>query len=516
MNNELIINSSPSEITIALIEDKRLVEIHKERTNKSFSVGDIYMGRVRKIIPGLNAAFVDVGYEKDAFLHYLDLGAQFKSLSKFVKAVNNGKHNGTRLENFQLEGDIEKTGKITNILSSNLQILVQIAKEPISSKGPRITSEISLPGRYIVIIPFSEKISISQKIKEPEERKRLKRLITSIRPANFGIIVRTAAEHKKVAELDADLNDLMAKWDSGIKQLRQATPRQKIIGELARTSAILRDILNPSFHAVHVNDQTLFEEIRQYISTIDNQRKDIVQLYRGKEPIFEHFGVEKLIKSSFGKTVNVKGGAYLVIEHTEAMHVIDVNSGHRMNAEENQEFNALDVNMEAAAEVGRQLRLRDMGGIIVIDFIDMLQGANRKKLYDHIREVMKNDRAKHNILPPSKFGLVQITRQRVRPEMNIETIEKCPMCSGKGEIQPSILFTDELENNIRYILQEQNEKSIQLVVHPYIYAYLTKGIFSLRWKWAMKYKKRIRLQKLSSYHFFEYHFFNMVGEEIKL
>jgi len=515
-NSELIINSSSSEVVIALLEDKKLVELNKEQNNQSYSVGDVYLGRIKKVVPGLNAAFVDVGHEKDAFLHYLDLGPQYLSLVKYLKATTNGKIDGTRFEGFENEDDIERSGKISNIMAANQQILVQIAKEPISSKGPRITSEISLAGRFIVLVPFSDKISVSQKIKEPDERKRLKRLLTSIRPHNFGIIVRTAAEGKKAAEIDADLNNLLQKWDDGIAKLKTAAPRQMIIGELSRTSTILRDILSPSMTNIQVNDQAMFEDIRSYIQSIDPGKKDIVNYYRGKEPIFEHFGVEKLIKSSFGKTVTFKGGAYLVIEHTEALHVIDVNSGHRMNADENQEQNALDVNMEAAAEVARQLRLRDMGGIIVIDFIDLNQGANRKKLYDHLKECMQNDRAKHNILPPSKFGLIQITRQRVRPEMNVEILEKCPVCNGKGKMQPSILFTDELESNIKFFFQEQNEKKLKLIVHPFIYAYLTKGIISQRIKWMLKYKKPIKISPGASFHILEYRFFNKMGDEIKI
>lgn len=516
MNKELIIDSNASEVVIALLEDKQLVELNKEKKNNNYSVGDIYLGKVKKIISGLNAAFVDVGYEKDAFLHYLDLGAQVNSLNKYTKLAMAGKTQVLPLENFILEKEIEKTGKISNVLSSNQPVLVQIAKEPISTKGPRITSEISIAGRYLVLVPFSDRISVSQKIKTQEEKNRLKRLVQSIKPKNFGVIVRTVAEGKLVADLDSDLNNLINKWYSVAEKLNTAKAPKIIQGELNRTSAILRDLLNEDFNNIHVNDQTIYDELKEYIKTIAPEKVDILKLYKGKLPIFENFGVEKQIKSSFGKIISIKSGTYLIIEHTEALHVIDVNSGHRIKSENSQENNALEVNLEAAEEIARQLRLRDMGGIIVVDFIDMVEPANRRKLFEKMKEEMKKDRAKHNILPPSKFGLVQITRQRVRTETNVEILEKCPACGGTGEIKPSIILVDEIENNLRYLLQEQNEQDLTLRVHPYVYAYLNKGLWSTKWKWRFKYKSRFKLEPSLSYHFLEYRFFNKLDDEIKL
>lgn len=517
MNKELYINSTPSEINIALLEDKVLVELNKEKNNNDFSVGDVYLGKVKKIMPGLNAAFVDVGYEKDAFLHYLDLGPQVNSLIKFTKLALAGKEAQTAMAEFQNEPDIEKTGKISNVLQSNQLVLVQIAKEPISTKGPRISSEISFAGRYLVLVPFSNRVSISQKIQSAEERNRLKRLIMSIKPKNYGVIIRTVAENKKVADLDSDLNSLVQKWESVAAKLFGLKQVTKVINELTRTSAILRDILNESFNAVHVDDSTLAEEVRNYVRTIAPDKVDIVKLYKGKVPIFENFGIDKQIKNSFGKTVTIKSGVYLVIEHTEALHVIDINSGHKVSSESSQEDNALSVNLEAAAEVARQLRLRDMGGIIVVDFIDMHEGSNRRKLFTRLKEEMDKDYSKHSILPPSKFGLVQITRQRVRPETNVSILEKCPVCEGTGEVKPSILLTDEIENNLAYLIQEQNEKNLKLATHPYIVAFIKKSGFlrSMQWKWYFKYKTWIKVEPVNSYHLMEYHFLNKNGEEIK-
>ncbi len=516
MIRDLVINSTPSGVEIALLEDKLLVELHKEKSNNNYSVGDVYLGKVKKIMPGLNAAFVDVGYEKDAFLHYLDLGPQIKSFLKYVKLAQNNKEEVLGMDNFQTEDDIEKGNKISSVLSPNLNILVQIAKEPISSKGPRVTSEIAFAGRYLVLVPFANKVSISQKIKSVEERNRLKRLINSIKPKNYGVIIRTVAENKMVADLDSDLKNLVVKWESVAKKLVMAKPPQKVVSELDKANVILRDLLNASFNSITVNDPLIFEDINQYLLQIAPDKANILKLHKGRIPVYESLGVEKQIKSSFGKVVTIKSGVYIVIEHTEAMHVIDVNSGHKMNTDLNQEQNALEVNLEAAKEVARQLRLRDMGGIIVVDFIDMNEGVNRRLLFEKLRDEMSKDHAKHTILPPSKFGLVQITRQRVRPEMNVQILEKCPVCDGTGEIKPSIIFIDEVENNIRYLLQEQNEKSLTIGFHPFIYSYLTKGLYSKRIQWYFRFGKWIGLKSVSAYHFLEYHFFNRSGDEIKM
>lgn len=516
INRELIIGSGENDIQIALLENKQLVEINRDASNRNHMVGDVYLGRVKRIMPGLNAAFVDVGYEKDAFLHYLDLGSHIKSINGFVKQIVGNPHSNGSIANIEIFDEIEKTGKISDVLTSGQNILVQVAKEPISTKGPRISSEISFAGRYLVLVPFSDKVSISQKIKSSDERTRLKRLIQSIRPANFGIIIRTVAENKKVAELDADLNQLIERWNLAVSKLPTATPSQKIISELDRTSAILRDLLNESFNAIYVDDQAIYDDTRSYIASIDKSKVDIVKLYKNEDPIFDHFGINKQIKASFGKVVTIKSGVYLIIEHTEALHVIDVNSGHRSNNTSNQEVNALEVNLEAASEIARQLRLRDMGGIIVIDFIDLHEGTNRRALYNRLAEEMSKDRAKHTILPPSKFGLVQITRQRVRPEMTIEVLEKCPCCDGTGKIKPSILMVDEIENQISYLMREQNEKKLTLVVHPFLYSHLMKGIFSQRLKWMYKFKKNIVIKKSASNHLMEYTFLNSANDEIKL
>jgi ribonuclease G len=513
---ELIIDSSPNGATIALLQDRQLVELHKEQITNNYTVGDIYLGRIKKIMPSLNAAFVDVGYEKDAFLHYLDLGPQVQSLLKLTKQVRSGGYQSKLLDNFKLEGDINKGGKISDVLSKSLLVPVQIAKEPISTKGPRLSSDLSIAGRYVVLVPFSEVISISKKIKSNTERTRLRKVVESIKPKHFGVIIRTVSEGKGVQELQKDLLDLISKWETFVTKLHGTEPSKKVLGEIGRTSTILRDILNPDFQHIYVNEQSMYDEVRSYIHEISPDLEGIVRLHKHKEPIFEHHGVDKQIKNTFGKTVNLAGGAYLVIEHTEALHVIDVNSGNRTANKENQEENAYQVNKEAAKEIARQLRLRDMGGIVVVDFIDMHKPTNRKELFDYLKGEMAHDRAKHTILPPSKFGLVQITRQRVRPEMNIVTTEVCPTCNGTGTIRPTILLLDDIENNFNFILEEQNEKGISLCVHPYIEAYIKKGLFNRQMKWYFKYNQWIKVKSNPAYQITEFRFFSSKDEEIKL
>ncbi len=516
MNIELVIDVNATEIAIALLENKQLVELNKEKSNIQFAVGDIYLGKVKKIMPGLNAAFVDVGYEKDAFLHYLDLGPQFQSFNKFLQATLSKKNKPLPVSKLKLESEIDKNGKIGNVLASGQQILVQIAKEPISTKGPRLSSEISIAGRNIVLMPFSDKVSISQKISSPEEKKRLKRLMESIIPRNFGVIVRTAAEGKKVAVLDAELRGLIKKWEGALEKLKTAQAPSLVVSELKRTSAILRDMLNVSFNNIHVNDESVYNDIKEYIDTIAPEKEKIVKLYQGDVPIFEQFGVEKQIKSLFGKTVSFKSGAYLIVEHTEALHVFDVNSGNRSKATNDQETNALDVNLSATEEIARQLRLRDMGGIIVVDFIDMHSQENRQIVFERMKEIMAKDRTKHNILPLSKFGLMQITRQRVRPEMHISTVEKCPTCKGSGEVSPTIIFDEQIENQLAFFVNERGLNNLVLKLHPYIAAFICKGIFSKRIKWMFKYTCRIKVIPISSYQLLEFHFFDRNDIEIEL
>jgi ribonuclease G len=506
MKTELIIRSNSSDIDFALLRDGKLIELNKETNDNKFSVGDIFIAKIGKVLSGLNASFVNVGYPKDGFLHYHDLGAQVNSLSKFLKKVSTGNYKDFTLKNFAFEKDIHKDGSINDVLKTGQNTLVQIVKEPISTKGPRISSELSIAGRYLVLVPFSNRVSVSQKIADPKEKERLKRLAQSIKPKGFGVILRTVAQDKKVAELDRDLQNSLERWEKMCKSIANTNTPAKILSELNRASSILRDVMNDSFTNIVTNDPSLFEEIKDYLQEINPEKVKIVKLHDSKTPIFEKYGIERQIKTSFGKTASMSKGAYLVIEHTEALHVIDVNSGNRSNKANSQEDTALEVNLIAAKEVARQLQLRDMGGIIVVDFIDMQSAENRQKLYQYLKEEMSFDRTKHKILPPSKFGLVQITRQRVRPELEIKTREPNP--NKNGEVEAPIVLIEKIENELERIISSGKDyKKITLNTHPFIAAYLTKGFSSTRFKWFIKYKKWIDILPRDAYQYLQYRFY---------
>ena len=518
MDKELIVSTRDGEgVQLALLEDKRLVELHKEQPGGQYAVGVIYFGKVKKIMLGLNAAFVDVGGVKEGFMHYLDLGPDFNSVDKYLRLAMNGDRNAATLTNFKIEPILEKVGNFGSVLKVGQPILVQVTKEPISTKGPKVTGDISIAGHYLVLTPFSNKISISQKIKGSEERNRLRRLVQSIRPQNFGVIVRTVAEGKSVAEIDADLRQLTDKWAAMTDKLKHVNAPCKVHAELDTTTALLRDVLSDDFNSVIVDDQALYNEVRGFVSVMTPGREDIVKLYKLETPIFEQFGVQRDIRRMFGRIVTIRSGVYLYIEHTEAMHVIDVNSGNHIKAGTGQEDTALQVNIESGLEIARQLRLRDMGGIVIVDFIDMAKAENRKKLFDVMTEAMRADKARHTILPLSKFGLMQITRQRVRPVLEVDVQEKCPLCDGTGHIKQSLVVVDEIESSLKHLITSQNEHRLTLVVHPYIHAYLTKGgLGSRRHKWMRRHRVWLTVKQSEKYGLLEFHFFHHNGNEIEM
>ncbi len=507
MNRELIVNVNPTEITIALCEDKVLVELNKEQCQTGFAVGDIYLGKVRKIMPGLNAAFVNIGHEKDAFIHYLDLGSQFPSLQKLVTSQQPGKR-GMRVDTMKLEAPVEKTGKIGEYLQVGQQIMVQVAKEAISTKGPRLTSDISLAGRNVVLVPFSSKVFLSQKIRSAEEKRRLKRIAAEVLPKNFGVIIRTAAMEARDEDIEHDIQTQIERWRKtcgAIKKCGAQAPAL-LMSEMNRANTIIRDSLNGSFSQIAVNDEAMYNDIRNYIRQIDPEMEKIVKLYKGTVPIFDNFDISKQIKSLFAKYVSLKRGAYLIIEHTEAMNVIDVNSGNRTKAEDNQEQTAMDVNLAAAKEIARQLRLRDLGGIVIIDFIDLHKAQNKQALYDEMVKLMSTDKAKHTVLPLTKFGLMQITRQRVRPVAVENVSDVCPTCNGTGKVEPTVLLDKKIENQISFLTEDRGHKFIKLVVSPYVASYLRKGFWSLRRRWEWKYRVRLKIVEDQSTGIIDVHY----------
>ena len=517
MRSELIVDVKPASISTALLEDGRLMSLQKESRDASYALGNLYFAKVKKLMPGLNAAFVNVGYGKEAFLHYLDLGSQFGSYSSFIKQVReSGGKRQINLSKMKLQPDIDKHGSVTDVLEAGQELIVQIAKEPISTKGPRLTTEITFTGRFLVLIPFNNKILVSQKIKDRAEKMRLRRLVESIKPKNFGIIVRTSAENKRAAELNSELKVLLKCWEESVSKINYSETPSLIYEEESRAVSLIRDIFNPDFESIHVNNAEIFEQIHNYVSLIAPDRGDIVKIYSDDQPIFDKFNVTRQMKSSFGKTVSFRSGAYIIIESTEALHVIDVNSGNRSRKTTDQESNALDVNLLAADEIARQLRLRDMGGIIVIDFIDMAKSEHRQALYDHMREVMQKDRARHNILPLSKFGLMQITRQRVRPALDIVTSETCPSCGGKGEVMPSLLFTDRLKDKLDYLVNDLGVKGFIMYVHPFVDAYLKKGLFSIYMKWRREFGRVFKIMPDQDLAYLQYRVIDKQKQEIDL
>ena len=515
MEKELIIHSTSTEVEIALLEDSKLVELHHQETSANFSVGDVFLGKIRKLMPGLNAAFVDIGHKKDAFLHYTDMGPKLKNVLKYTDAVMSGSMNTSSLENFKMVEDINKNGRVDQVLPKRQHILVQILKEPISTKGPRLSCEITIPGRYLVLTPFSDVIAVSRKIANAEDRKRLQLIVESIKPKNFGVIVRTAAEGKKTAELHEELSLLMEKWEKIFQQLKDAKPPVKLLSELDKTSIILRDLLSDSFNRITTDDKEMYENIKGYLTSIAPDQVKIVNYAKNVKPLFETSGVTRQIKGAFGKNATMPSGAYLVIESTEAMHVIDVNSGHKIGSAD-MDGAVLQVNLEAAEEIARQLRLRDLGGLIVIDFIDMKDPEHKKELQRVMKDHMLKDRAQHTILPLSKFGLMQITRQRVRPELEINTSEICPTCKGSGKVSATTLITDDIVRDLDFVIISRPKSKIHLHLHPFVSAFFKEGFPSLQMKWLMKYRKWITIHVESEYTLNEYRFFDEHEDEIRL
>lgn len=514
MESKLILDVQDSQISIALAEDGRLVEFSRESRAATFSVGNIYVAKVKKIMPGLNSAFIDVGFEKEGFLHYLDLGLNFSTIKEFFSKQKNS-HSSLSMKDVKFLEELPKDDVVSSYLKVGDNILVQVVKEPISTKGPRLTTEISIAGRNLVFMPFTNKVSVSTKIKANAERNRLRKIVAGAKLQNCGAIIRTVAEGKSDKELLSELKSLEQLWNTILNKIQSKKEAPFLVyEELSRAESILRDRLNSNFDQIVVNDRAIYEDLHSYITQIEPERAGIVKFYDDTLPIFDVYNLTKQIKSSFGKIVPFKKGAYLVIEHTEALHVIDVNSGVRNKNSKDQEDNAFEVNMAAVEEVARQVRLRDLGGIIIIDLIDMRTAEHKQAVYEHMCEVMENDATKHNVLPLSKFGLMQITRQRVRPATVIDTKEQCPTCGGAGSIRYSLLFIDLLKTKIDWVRHQLKYRKFTLFVHPFVYAYMKQGMPSLIFKLRLKYGFLFKILPNQSYSILEYKFINRRGEEI--
>ena len=514
-DKDLIVDVTSTEVHIALMENHRLIEYNTESsTGNKFTVGDVHLGKVKKILPNLNAAFVDIGDKKEAFIHYLDLGLYFGAFDRFVKESNQNTNLPDLYSRIELGDPLPKEGRIESILKPGQMIVAQIVKEPISTKGSRLTAEISLAGRNIVLLPFAEKVSISSKIGSKEEKRRLETLVRSILPKNYGAIIRTAAEGKNAATLVGETKALIEKWESSWKKIAHNKNVQLLFTEYSKTTTVLRYLLNDSFSNIWINDEKVCDEARKYIALIAPEQEKIVHLYEGKQPIYDHFEVTRQIKSSFGKVVPMRQGAYLVIETTEALNVIDVNSGIRTKTSD-QEENSFEVNKIAAEEIARQLRLRDMGGIVIVDFIDMESNDHKNALFKYMQELMEDDRAKHNVLPLTKFGLMQITRQRIRPVTEINTMEQCPVCHGTGKIHSSVVIDEEIERKIAYYVIEKGYKTLTLKTSPILGAYLKRGLFnSFLSKWKKHYKVKLDLEEVTDFTVLQHELYNEKKEKL--
>ena len=514
MNKELVVNSSKDLVEIALLEDKKLVEFHQQKSEVELLVGDFYIGKVKKIMPSLNAVFIDIGYEKDAFLHYSDLSPYIQSILALTKPNSNASLALSQIE-LNPSNTSLKNGKINNVFTGKPYILVQILKEPLSNKGPRLTCSFSLPGRFIVLTPFNNVVSISKKINSNEERKRLEKIIHAIKPKNCGIIVRTATEGKSTSEIHKDLNTIYENWKLIEESIQTPLTPKKVFSEGNKATNILRDLLSAEFNTIVCNDENLYQTLLLYIKKIDPEKQHIVTLYKKKQPIFDTYNITKQIKSSFGKKITLNSGAYLIFEKTEALYVIDVNSGNK-SAIQNQEENAFTTNLEATDEIARQLRLRDIGGIIVIDFIDMKLPEHKKRIQEALTNGMQLDRSKHSITAISKFGTLQLTRQRMRPEVTINTNEDCMVCKGTGKTTSSILIEDEIEKHLNN-LSQNGHKKLAVQVNPILYSHLTKGIFnSIKNKWNKKYNLKLKIEKNLNFHLLEYKIFDSYNEHINV
>lgn len=514
MGNELIIDAGKTLSRIAFLQDERLEQLHYEDYSDGLGVGDIYLARVVSVKESLNGAFLDIGYRQNAFLHYSDLGPNINVLKKIVQHICNRKQ---LLNVWDLDLNLSGEGgnSISERLKPNELVMVQILKEPIYNKGPRLTCNISIVGNLLILIPLSNQINISKKITQNSERKRLDDIMAVLKPKNMGVIVRTLSKNKNSADIEKDLRYIRQKWDKALKNLKHIQKPGKLMGEDARLNSLIRDLLGQGLDRITVSSKEIYQQLQDEFQDVMPNYKKVSRLYKGRIPVFEFYGIEKKIKALFGKRVLLPSGGSIVIEHTEAMHVIDVNSGHTPQASNDQETTAVLVNQEAVQEITRQLKLRDMGGIICVDFIDMRSRGNREKIEVLMNQALKNDHAITTVLRISRFGIMQLTRQRTRPQLNIKTKEQCPTCNGTGSITASIIVSDQIEYNLDYLLTKQNEKYLLLKVHPYLQAYFTKGIFSIQNKWVFKYKKWIPVLKDSSLALNEFRFYDRSHNIIK-
>lgn len=535
MKKEIVINSTANEHRIAILEDGKLAELFVETPGKERMVGDIYLGKVAKVMPGIRAAFIDVGLQQDAFLHFSDIGSSLSEYNALFEDDDDEDENPSstavhdtgasesastgdqasaaqRAESRSLSqsggnGRHQRLDREVNIQKGQ-DILVQITKEPVGKKGVRVTSEISLPGRFLVLLPFDGKVGVSKKLADFKEKRRLRRVVRPILPQGFGAIIRTVAEGKDDALIKQDLEELLRVWSNIEKAVKAENPPTLVYKDMTTTSSVIRDLFGDKVERVAVDEKKLFKEIKAYVQWMSPDMLDRLEYYKGKEPIFDKYGVEKDIQNLMSKKVWLKSGGYIFIEKTEAMTVIDVNSG-RYAAKKEQELNSLRTDLEAAREVCRQLRLRDIGGIIVVDFIDLDDEKNKKKVYDEVKKELKRDRAKATVLPLTEFGLMQITRQRIRQNVQMSFSDACPTCGGTGMVQSKATTLNQIERWIKRFKSESREFRLQLKVNPNIALFLTHGTISRMTKIMFKFFVRVKVESDPSLAMDEFRFFSV-------
>lgn len=491
MKNQIIIHSSGKQTRVALLEHGELAQIFIESEDNQRTVGNIYLGRVHKVMSGIRAAFIDLGMEKDAFLHFSDAGDH---LGQYIKMMNGEKaipsSANKELKKFDKLSNNDKQILAGKMLRNGQNLLVQIVKEPIGSKGPRVSTDITIAGRFLVLIPMGEYIALSKKINNGKERRRLKSIVGEMLPEGFGVIVRTVAQGQDKESIENDMRTVLQKWERLLKKYEESAPPALLYKDLDITESLIRDLFAKQYDRVLIDDPQLHKSIKSYVSQIAPKMLPSVQLYKGKDHIFDHVGIGNDVNSIFSPRVRMPSGGYLIFEQTEAMYVVDVNSG-PYAAKQRQEDNSLKTNLEAAREIAKQLRLRDIGGIIVVDFIDLRDDKNRKKIYDELRKEFKKDQAKTNLLGMSDFGLVQITRQRIRPSVVNSVSKVCPMCGGTGTVVSQDTIITDIESWISKLKYSTKYRAVDIYVNPFLKSFLTKGLFSPRWKWMLTYKMRI-------------------------
>jgi ribonuclease G len=491
MKNQIIIHSSGNQTRIALIENGELAQLFIESEENQRTVGNIYVARVHKVMSGIRAAFIDMGTPKDAFLHFSDAGDH---LDEYVAMLNGPKaipdHAKKEVANKDKLSNVQKQLLAGKVLKSGQKLLVQIVKEPIGSKGPRVSTDITVAGRFLVLIPMGDYIAVSKKINNYKERRRLKNVLNRMLPDGFGVIVRTVAQGHDEQAIEDDLRNVLRKWEKLVDKIERAKPPTLLYKDLDMTESLIRDLFAKNYDRVLIDDPKMYRQIKSYVSQIAPQMVPNVELYKRKEHIFDFMKISEDVNSIFSPRVRMKMGGYLIFEQTEAMYVVDVNSG-PYAAKQRQEDNSLKTNLEAAREIAKQLRLRDIGGIIVVDFIDLKDDKNRKKIYDELKKEFRKDPAKTNIIGMSDFGLVQITRQRIRPSVVNSVSKVCPMCGGSGSVVSQDTIVTDIESWVNKFKHNTNYRAIDLYVNPYLKSYLTKGLFSKHWKWMSKYHIKI-------------------------